>query len=1299
LLFAAQQLPDWEDPQVVDINKEPAHCTLMPFPNSEDAASGDIQKSPFYQSLNGSWKFSCVAKLADCPSDFYKPRYDVSNWKQIPVPGNWQLYGYGIPIYSNIPYPFGDPNNNWAVNPPYIPRDRNPIGLYRTSFDLPALWKSRQVFLVFDGVDSAFYLWINGCKVGYSEDSRTPAEFNITPYLKDGVNILAAQVFCYSDGSYLEDQDMWRLSGIFRDVYLYSTGRLHIRDFWANPAFDSEYRDAKLSVSVEVANYGLQVSAACRVDATLYDDRGGRVVSLPIIRTFAEPCKSASLEMEAIVKNPRKWSAEQPNLYTLVISLSDESGRVLEAVSCKVGFRSVEIKNGLLLVNGKPIRIKGVNRHEFDPNTGHYVSADSMVRDIILMKQHNINAVRTSHYPNTPQWYDLCDRYGLYVLDEANIESHGAGYEFDKTLAKKPEWRKAHLARTISMVERDKNHPSVIIWSLGNEAGDGNNFEATSDWVHQRDRSRPVHYEQAGFKDHTDIVCPMYSSLSYLATYAKKQQKRPLIMCEYYHAMGNTGNLTEYWELIKKHPQLRGGFIWDWVDQGLFKRAADGTAFWAYGGDWGPPGTRSDGNRCCNGLVGPDRRPHPHAAEVRKVYQYITASPVDIAKGRFKIHNEYDFTNLNDFDISWTVISDGNVVQKGTLPKINLEPACEKTITVPLDTDMLRQGTEYFLTITFTLNRDASWAPKGYVVAWEQIPLCKKTQKGDLLKLADMPAIDVNESGDVITVTGKDMILTIGKTTGVIESFAYRGIQLIASPLIPNFWRAPTDKDIGNRMPQRLGVWKNAGPNIRIISVAAEQLKPQLVRITAKAMLPDEPDSSYLAVYTIYGSGDVIVESFVRPAGRYMVDIPRIGMQMALPAEFDTLTWYGRGPGETYWDRKTAGAFGIYTKQVQELIHAYVRPQENANRTDVRWAALLNKKQIGLFITGLPELNISAWPYTMADLEKAKHINELPHRDTVTLNIDYQQMGLGGQDSWAAFPYPQYTLMSHEYYYAFGVRPYAPDMGTFNVLADRLLTYVTMPFIQRDEQGLVTITASQNRQIRYTVNNTEPDSSSPLYAKPFLMPKAGTVKAIAVGPDSITSAVKTAVFDETLKFVSRKGWKVVYVDSVEAGEGDAIHAVDGDPNTYWHTLCDPDCAIVPHQIEIDIGKATPVIGWALLQRQDSVHGRLTDYELYLSDDGKNWGQPVSKGRFLNTSRMQIVKFPQPVVKRYLWLVSLSPFEKWRGYTSIAEIMIIARWVLRVSDVSDKTRRYWAGRIQILYIIGQARMRAVKPDNF
>lgn len=575
---------DWEDHRIIGRNKEPAHCTLMPFSNKMAALKGDRDGSPFFRLLNGSWRFHWVNKPADRPVEFYRPDYDVSGWDKIPVPSNWQMHGYGRPIYTNIRYPF-------PANPPHIPNEYNPVGSYRREFTIPANWKARQTFLHFDGVESAFYLWVNGEKVGYSQGSRTPAEFNITGYLRPGQNVLAVEVYRFSDGSYLEDQDFWRLSGIFRDVYLFSTTDLHIRDFWICTELNEQYRNVALKVTTKIKNYSQQPIENYAIELDLFNNEGVPISPKPLI-SFKMGDIAAGKEsfsnFYTYIINPKKWSAELPNLYRALLTLKDEQGGIVEVVSCDVGFREVEIKNGQLTVNGKAIMVRGVNRHEHDPDTGHYVSVESMIRDIRLVKQSNINTVRASHYVNDPKWYELCDKYGLYVIDEANIESHGMGYKPKKTLGNKPEWKKAHLDRTIRMVERNKNHPSVIIWSLGNEAGDGVNFKATSDWIHQHDPTRPVHYEQAKEKPHTDIVCPMYASIGRIVKYAKSNPSRPLILCEYAHAMGNSvGNLQDYWDAIEAYPHLQGGCIWDWVDQGLRKRTPDGREFWAYGGDYG----------------------------------------------------------------------------------------------------------------------------------------------------------------------------------------------------------------------------------------------------------------------------------------------------------------------------------------------------------------------------------------------------------------------------------------------------------------------------------------------------------------------------------------------------------------------------------------------------------------------------------------------------------------------------------------------------------------------------------------
>ena len=1013
---ALAQVPDWENPEMIGQNKEPAHCTHRVS-----------EVSPFRHSLNGDWKFKWAARPADCPVDFYKPEFDVSGWKTIPVPSNWQLYGYGIPRYLNIPYTF-------PPNPPHIPHDDNPVGSYRTDFEVPTGWYNRQIFIHFGGVKSAFYLWVNGQKVGYSQGGMTPAEFNIKPYLLFGENTLAVEVYGCSDGSYLECQDMWRLAGIFRDVYLFATPHVHLRDFFIWCDLDEQYRDAVLYVTAAVHNYSDEAVGAHTVDVSLAKAAGqfggakqimsGTIDAIP-------PGSDGTVEMQTAIPHPHLWTAETPYLYEVGLGLRRADGGVVDGTGCQFGFREAELRGGRLLVNGRPIMIKGVNRHEHDPDHGRAIPYSRMIQDIKLFKLNNINAVRTSHYPDHPAWYDLCDEYGIYVIDEANIESHGMGYDPERTLANRPAWLKAHMDRTVSMVERDKNHPSVIIWSLGNEAGDGTNFEATSAWIHQRDPSRPVHYERAmDYGDHTarphsDIICPMYASIGWLERFAAEKRDRPVIMCEYAHAMGNSvGNFQDYWDVIEAHDQLQGGFIWDWADQGLRKHTepkslAGEEGFWAYGGDFGD--TPTDGNFCCNGLVQPDRRPNPSLHEVRKVYQYVKVRPVDLAAGRVRVHNNYDFVNLDFVDVSWELAADGEVLQRGDLPKLSLPPGQAREVQVPFERPALRPGTEYWLKIRFALADDCRWADRGHVVAWEQFKLPFDVPDAPPKGVADLPPVELRESAEAVLVRGTDFAVKVGKQSGAIESFEYRGVELVAAPLVPNFWRVPIDNDRGNGMPKRQGVWKQAGPDRTVEHVGAEQPQPQVLRIAVKGKLAAE-DSAYRCTYTVCGSGDIIVQTDVEPADA-LPNLPRFGMQMAMPGAFRHVRWYGRGPHETYWDRKTGAAVGVYSGRVDEMNHPYVRPQECGNRTDVRWAALTNDEGVGLLAVGMPNLSISAWPHTMQDLEAAAHPYELPQRDTITVNLDYKQMGVGGDNSWGARPHAQYTLPPQPYSYRFRLTP------------------------------------------------------------------------------------------------------------------------------------------------------------------------------------------------------------------------------------------------------------------------------------
>jgi len=1036
----AQAPPDWENQHVVGRNKEPGRVAALPL-GAPDPLTTDWRKpgpSPFVRSLGGEWKFRWSPDPSHRPADFYKPDYDVSGWDEIAVPGNWQCQGYGVPLYVNIRYPFkkdpprvmGDPPEDFTSY-----TERNPVGSYRRTFTVPSEWKGRQVFLQFNGVDSAFYVWLNGRQVGYSQDSRTAALFNVTKYLKPGENVLAVEVYRYSDGSYLEDQDFWRLSGIFRDVLLWSAAEVHIRDFFVHAGLADDYRTGRFGVDVELQNFGKR-NRPVQVFLQLLDMATGEPIvgSDGLWEVPAGGTETASISYAGMDLDIKPWSAEQPNLYKLRVEvrepkLGEKSNEAIETMTHNVGFRTVEVRGGQLLVNGKPIYLKGVNRHEHDPVTGHYVTVESMVRDIKLMKQHNINAVRTSHYPDDPRWYELCDLFGLYVIDEANVESHGMGYGRE-SLAKDPSWKEAHLDRARRMVERDKNHPSVVIWSLGNEAGNGVNFHACYDWIKQRDPCRPVQYERAEHDRNTDVYCPMYATIDQIVGYASKPQQRPLILCEYAHAMGNSvGNLQDYWDAIESHEQLQGGFIWDWVDQGLAKpippaEGAEAEApagrpktFFAYGGDFGD--RPNDGNFCMNGLVQPDRRPNPHLAEVRKVYQNVKVEPVDAAAGRVKVHNKFFFTDLSEFEATWILRLDGEPVAEGTLGRVELAPQESRELQVPLP-ETSRPG-EYYLTVGFRLPEATRWAPKGHVVAWDQI-LVKKVvaEPGPPPELSP---VELRQNAVTIEVTGKGFAVSIEKSTGAILSYRVRGRAMLHGPLVPNFFKAPNDNQYRNGYLTRLGPWRNAAENRRIESAEVEQPTPASVRVKLGMTLP-VGESHYVVTYLVEGDGRVRVDAAYTPGKGKLPLLPRFGMKLAVPRAFDRVAWYGRGPQETYWDRKTGGEIAVYRNTVDGMVHPYVRPQDTGNRTDTRWFSVTDSGGAGLKFTGAEPVSFSVWPFTIDDVMQAAHPHELPRRDFNTVFVDYKLHGVGGDNSWGARTHPEYTLPGDKpYRLSFTIEP------------------------------------------------------------------------------------------------------------------------------------------------------------------------------------------------------------------------------------------------------------------------------------
>ena len=1037
--FTEKEPRDWENPEVFQLNRETPHSTMISFPDEQSALEAVCTNSPDYLSLDGTWKFNWVKSPDQRPFWFFKDDYDISDWKETKVPSNWQMNGYDVPIYVNINYPF-------KMDPPNIPHEWNPIGSYKRSFKVPSDWKNKEIFLQFGAVSSAFYVWVNEQLVGYSEDSKVPAEFNITKYLKAGKNSVAVEVYRWSDGSYLEDQDFWRLSGIQRTVFLHARPATFIKDFFTVGDLENNYNDGLLKLDVSLKNPSLK-GDNFTVEASLFN---GNEKILTESKEVKVSEGGGSVNFAKSLPAINKWSAEKPNLYSLVLCLKDKDGKALEYVSSKIGFRKVEIVNSQLLVNGVAIRLKGTNMHEHDDVSGHVVDEATILKDIRVMKSHNINAVRTSHYPQQELWYTMCDKFGLYLIDEADVESHGVGYDKDVTLADKPSWAAAHLDRMQRMVERDKNHPSVIIWSMGNEAGDGHNFLNGYKWIKGRDATRPVQYERAEHSTnaperHTDIWCPMYPKIEYIESYAKDSKNdRPLIMCEYAHAMGNsTGNLQDYWDVIEKYPRLQGGFIWDWVDQGLLKTNEDGEKYWTYGGDYGEEGIPSDGNFCLNGLVWPDRTPHPGLAEVNKVYQYIGFDAVNLANGIINIRNKYDFTNLSEFNFEWEVVSDGITLQSGKVSLPDLKPGSVKVVSLPLKKIDPSPGTEYFLNIRALRGDEWNSVPEDHIYASAQFRL-PAGGKSIAVKRDDLAIIQTKTTGSNLEVSSSDLKIVFDLGTGRIGSFSFKGMEMMKKGPEPDFWRPPTDNDYGYNMDKKLGIWKKAGESVAVTkaNVSQPDLGKAVVSFTYDIPGPDgKKIGGYATSYTVCSSGDVIVKNQFSKISDAIPEIPRMGMQMQLPEEFANLKWFGRGPYENYADRKTSAFVGVYESTVADQYVPYIRPQENGYKTDTRWLTLTDDSGNGLLFVGDPLICFAALNNIHDDFESpgklsqyrkdAKSANthtiDVKPRDLVNLNIDLGQMGVGGDDSWGAIIHPKYRLLERKYEYSFRIKPVVKD--------------------------------------------------------------------------------------------------------------------------------------------------------------------------------------------------------------------------------------------------------------------------------
>ncbi len=1015
------------DHTVFGVNKLNPRASFFAYETEELANENIYENSSRYLSLNGKWKFNWVKSPKDRIKNYFDPLINDSDWETIPVPSNWEVEGYGNPIYLDERYPF---KANW----PQVPQDYNPVGTYRNTFNIPEKWLSENIILHFAGAKSAMYLYINGDFVGYSQGSKTPAEFDVSSFVHTGSNQIAIQMYRWSDASYLESQDMLRMSGIERDVFIYSVPKVNITDIGIVAQLDSTFTKGYLNANIQIVNSS--------------DKKAKRKLKIEVIREnivideYEMLLKigaddTISISYNNLFEDIKPWSAEVPNLYRLSIGLSDPKNDLNNQLIIRdFGFRNVQLINNQLHVNGKPILIKGVNRHETDPHTGHVISKESMEQDIKLMKQNNINAVRSSHYPNDPYWYDLCDKYGLYVIDESNIESHPLAINEETQLGNEMSWLPAHIDRTSRMYYRDRNHPSIIIWSLGNEAGHGEIFSQTYNWLKQHDSTRPVQYEPAGIDNYTDIVCPMYPSIEWLEKYAKSSQTRPCIMIEYCHAMGNSvGNLQDYWDIIEEYPKLQGGFIWDWVDQSLEYKNKNGEPYLAYGHDYHPD-LPTDGNFLNNGLVDPYRNPHPHLFEVKKVYQPVSFS-FDKKEMLLQVRNKNFFANLEDVNLVCSIIEDGILVDQIVINDFSIRP--QETEVFNLSFEEFSNENEIILLAQIVSNVQTELYDIGHELAFDQFNITNYYSKCYALPQTSNFIIIV--TNDSIVIENQYVTYIISNNSGELINWSYKNILVTNYPIRPNFWRPPTDNDLGNGMHNWAKIWKEASENAAPLLVVKPHEVDYGVTYKVKYGLPDNIADLYVD-FSITGNGELIIDYTFEPLVDSLPNIPRIGMSLFAPKDYDFTSWYGRGPHETYWDRKSSGKIGVYEGEIKNQFHRYSRPQETGNKTDIRWMSIESDK---LILTAQPLdskfLQCSTWPFLTSELDfkvgkdggvsasglvpvTAKHGADIVLGNLVQWNIDHLQMGVGGDTSWGRHVHDDYSIIPGNYSYSFVIIPY-----------------------------------------------------------------------------------------------------------------------------------------------------------------------------------------------------------------------------------------------------------------------------------
>lgn len=1240
---------DWQNQHVLHLNTTAPHTTMTVYEQKTEARKKHPERSSRMKWLNGEWKFHWTADPAHRPMDFYKNDYDDRPWKTIPVPSNWQVEGYGVPIYTNSRYPFNSSRPPRVMDP--VPesytkhRLPNPVGSYRHEFQVPADWNGMQIFLKFEGVQSAFYVWVNGQKVGYSQGSMTPAEFDITPYVVSGRNLLAVEVYRWSDGSYLEDQDFWRLSGIYRDVVLYAQPKQAIRDFYILPKLDSSYTKGTLDISVLVQNAETE-RRQVRIEAELLDADGKKVAQTSG-NVLLEPSKEETLRLRLDAGAVQTWSAEIPYLYTLVLTSS--AG---ESIPWNVGFRTVEISDQQVLINGRPVEFLGVNRHEIDPDRGRVMTEEMMLKDILLMKRSNINIVRTCHYPDTPRWYELCDQYGLYIMDEANIESHGMGYG-DRSLSRDPQWRQAHIDRGVRMVHRDKNHPCVIFWSLGNEAGPGENFKFQREAMLEIDSSRPIHYE--GNSQWGDVYSRMYPTLDSLAEYAKGNAAKPFFVCEYAHSMGNAlGNLKEYVELYRREKSLIGGCIWDFVDQGIRARyAEEGTGavaapfgggvepgqrcFFAYGGSFGDQ--PNSGNFCVNGVVTSDRRETAKLQEVKYLYQSIWVDVLDAAAGRVRIRNEYDFLDLDCFVCDWQLTADGQVLQSGRLETGSIPAASFKEVTIPFAPVSPKPGVEYFVNLSWKLAQDTLYAQKGFEQAYFQFPL-PLTKPRDYLPLSST-APEVEELSDGVKISAGPTEVGFSKATGSIAFLKMNGKAIILKaedgPLC-TIYRAPGDND-------RFG-WKGLDTFVpKVESFSFERVHNVCVlTVQTHYTSPEAGEFRVLSRWCVDGSGIIVSDNSVDLSEGPGV-LPRVGFDMKIAPDLTQVEYFGRGPFENYVDRKAAARFGRYRTRVHEMYEFYQKPQFCGNRSDVRWTALSDASGKGVIFVAEDRMDFSALEFTPKELASKKYPCDLVPDGKIVVSLNAGLTGLGGASCGPA-TLEKYRLKPGHYSFRYRIQPY--DGSVDDSVRKRFSLAPAPQFVPLSSEKVLVSCSDSEARIETAFGSP---SGFQAYEAGRPITYAGTIFAKSFR-EGFIPAVSMMVHRPQ---ADRSGWTVT-VSSEETGEL-GIYAIDGDPSTIWHTRWRNGLPDHPQFLQVDMNKTLKLEGFTYLPRQDHVvNGTIRDYEFYVSLDGKNW-ERVAAGAFNGTTGLQTVRFGRQVLARYFKLVSLSEVNG-AQFTSVSEINVL-----------------------------------------